>query len=223
MKWDNDSDRTRFLQAFRALCELHGRDVSKGLTRLYFEAVSAYPVEKVERAISGLILKGMFFPKPVELTEMLNGGPTEAIAKIEAAKVWDAISAVGRYQSVAFDNPVTQAVIMRTFGGWMKACETPESERKWFMHEFAKAYAAFSAQGIKHHGVLLGEADQQNAAHPYPNAPKRRVALIGDKKKAMEVASIVESDNRYASVPLESVRADSPRHLSEILKLPKPE
>ena len=95
-------------------------------------------------------------PTVADFLEHMSGGAVEDMAEVEAGKVLAAIGEHGSYASVVFDDPVTQAVIVRAYGGWVKLCAecgAQESE-KWFRKDFAKTWAAYSRQGIRQNGCL---------------------------------------------------------------------
>lgn len=150
MLWENKHDRAEFLAAFRALGELHGRDVSKNLTRLYFDVLARFDVHAVVEALRRAALELRYFPKPVELLEFIEGKPedTKIAAEGLAQDVLAAASQHGAYRTVQFADPVTNAVIRQFFGGWGRVCTMPVDQHKWFIRDFAARYAEYKAQGI---------------------------------------------------------------------------
>lgn len=216
MDYSNDSDKARFLASFKALTELHRVSVSPELTKLYFMALQDFPVEAVVKAMGECVMTCTFFPKPVEIREKVTGSADDR-AQVQAATVWESIGRVGSYNSVAFDDPVTMAVIDRSFGGWTEVCQLKESERKWFIIEFCKAYKAFAAQGIQHFGVLAGRTDTHNGAHCF-GAKAAPVALVGDKHMTKQIALQGERNEPLFTLgSLEQFRA-LPQHDDEVAR-----
>lgn len=182
MQWDNKQDRAAFLERFMGLCELFSKETNEFNTKVYFRALSRFDVQDVVRGIDKAIVRCKFFPKPVELIELIEGSPEDA-AEVEASKVWTAITRVGAYRSVVFDNAVTAAVVEQGFGGWVKLCSEMRAEdEKWFRKDFCKTYASFSRQNVRHFGELAGRTAIANEAHFKPH--KEQIALIGDAGKA---------------------------------------
>ena len=101
----------------------------------------------------------------MELIELVTGvsGNLEDRACVEAGNVLQAVKRVGAYNSVKFDDPVTQAVISQGFGGWVKLCnELKSTEEKWFQKDFVRIYQAYAREGIKHNGHLAGQIETEN-------------------------------------------------------------
>lgn len=174
MDWDDKEERARFLEGIAGLYELHGKEPQKPLTKIYFFALARYDIEIVLQAMAKALGKSKFFPKPVEIIEIIEG-KIESRAEVEALKVLDAMKTLSRTNAVVFDDPVTAAVVERGYGGWFKLASThKEANDTWFVKDFRQRYAAFTEQGVQHVGVLAGEYGTENVD----------VALIGNAQKA---------------------------------------
>lgn len=185
MNWENIEERGRFIKATTAMCEVFGKDMSEPGIKLYNFALQDLAIDDVVRAMGKACGTMKFFPKPVEIREMIQG-PIDDIAQIEAAKVKEAVERHGRYKSVVFDDPVTQAVIEQ-YGGWIGIGEQiDEQGLQWFIKNFSKAYAAFARQGIKRFGLMAGVHDTDNAAKGFDKHISTPI-LIGDTAKAQAV------------------------------------
>lgn len=158
MDWNNEQERARFLTAFRALAELHNRDASKALTRLYHSTLAKHSMESVLGAFRQAATKLRFFPKPVELLEYIEGTAedTQVEAALEADEVLMAIRRYGKYANVRFLNPITNAVIRQGFGGWVDVCRIKDEEIKWFIRDFTERYAQFKKSGVESTKDLRG-------------------------------------------------------------------
>lgn len=185
MDWNNIAERDLFLKRFLGLCELLGVAADEFKTELYFRALSAFSAQDVVRGIDKAITQCRFFPKPVELVELIQGCP-EDIAEVEAGKVIEAVKRVGSWTSVAFDNAVTAAVVQQGFGGWVKLCsDLTANDEKWFRKDFCRLYVNFSRQNMRVTGALAGQASIANSAHC--NSHEDSVALVGDTQKAQAI------------------------------------
>jgi len=142
----NNNDFERFANALGSLMEIHGKELSPLAIKTFFNALSEFPIEDVEKAVLNAFTKCKWFPKPVELIEMITGG-AEAIedtALYQAGLVLKAIKKIGPYKTVCFDDAVTQAVITNTFGGWVKMCQDSQiDQEKWFIKISASLTALF--------------------------------------------------------------------------------
>ncbi len=166
----DEKDKARFCQLLVTTAELFEKDLSTPILNLYFTALKDFSINQIERALGKVVVSCKFFPKPVEIIELIGGGPgqLEDIAQVQADLVVNAIRKIGSYQSVMFRDPATIAVIQQSFGGWIKAClELMETNTKWFRKDFISAYQAYSRQGIKGNGHLAGliETDNMTRGH----------------------------------------------------------
>lgn len=158
MDWNDKEERTRFLTAFRALAELHNRDVSKALTKLYHSTLAQHDIETVLASFRLAATNLRFFPKPVELLEFINGTPAdlEVEAALQADEVLMAIRQKGIYTNVRFLNPTTNAVVRQGFGGWRELCSLKEDAIKWFLRDFTKRYIQFKQAGVESAKTMRG-------------------------------------------------------------------
>ena len=191
------ADKKKFIDAFISTWEVHkSGEPTEIILDAYWDSLKKYSNEKISAAFAYAVRGMQWFPKPVELIKYIENGPGDVqdIAMIEADKVVNAIKSVGAYESVCFDDPVTMAVIENGWGGWIKMCEIPEAEVKWFKKDFAKLYVAYSSQNIKQHGHLSGIIEHENRVR-FPKAVPSPV-LIGDKSRA----KIVLEHNRQGLI-----------------------
>jgi len=191
-----EKDKRQFISAFGALCEIFGKEPTEILIEGYFRALNRFQIEEIEAAISQAICTCQFFPRPVELIEIITGGSgrIEDKAMIEATKVLNAIRRIGAYESVAFDDPITQAVIRQAFGGWVKMCSELKSDQsKWFIKDFIKIYQSYANEQVKFFGHMPGIIEMQNRRKSldYYSEP----ILIGDKQKAKLISETIQDEN----------------------------
>ena len=145
-------------------------------------------MEQVKQALFEMMQTHKFVPKPAEIIEYIEGQP-ERLTQVAWSKVRDAISEIGRYRSVVFDEPAIHAAI-DGMGGWVKLCErlkldtdyVRESNDADLFKEFKARYLAFNGQ---YPAMLIGAADQ-----PKLEAKKNiRPEVYGDMEKARTVWS----------------------------------
>ena len=182
-------DFKRFGMALTACAELYGKTVSEGALSLWWEALKRFDIEQVEKAIRQCIESpegGQFMPKPADLIKRLEGTATDR-SLIAWGKVFGAMSSVGAYRSVAFDDGLIHAAV-QDCGGWVKLCRSETDELPFVQRRFCDAYRAYSQRPeFPYPAVLVGESEQQNMALgravkvPPPT-------LIGDESKAKAIA-----------------------------------
>jgi hypothetical protein len=189
-----ERDFDKFSAIMVGIAENYGQSLSPSGIALRFKTLEQHDIDEIERAAMSLITcrKYTTMPTVADFLEHLSCGSLEDKAEVEAGKVLTAIARHGGYASVVFDDPVTQAVIVQAYGGWVKLCEecgssgvNGESE-KWFRKDFARTWAAYSRQGIQQHGHLPGRFEISNSSNGYLDAiPAPQ--LIGDPTKAKAV------------------------------------
>lgn len=153
-------DEIKFKEYLATLCELHDRTMSKLLTDLYWKVLEPFSDEECEEAFKLIIYDSKFFPKPADFREVILG--KKANKATEAwLEVLGAVSKIGNYQSVKFDNPVIHSVI-NAMGGWPKLCEMTNDEAKWKQKEFERLYEVISERDGKHPDYLPGAFETSN-------------------------------------------------------------
>ena len=65
------TDTEAFASLMAVLAEVFSKEVTSTLTEIYFRTFSDMPIEDFEEAVWLYVKKGVYFPKPVELTETL--------------------------------------------------------------------------------------------------------------------------------------------------------
>lgn len=136
-------EKKRFSRAFGTLNELFDRKTSLLLTNAYFNSLSRFSIEEVELAISTAITKCRFFPKPVELIEMIEGPTkdvmTKDIALEQVEDVMQQLRNIGSWGTPVFKDPITNR-LMSSRWTWKSICSMTEEEHTWWAKEFIEAY-----------------------------------------------------------------------------------
>lgn len=179
-----NDDKERFSKAILVVAQLFDKELSGAVIGLYFEALEQFSIKQVEDAISKTIKSCKFFPKPVEIIELISDGPgkIEDRAEVQASEVVWAVRHIGVYRSLQFNDPVTTAVIQQCWGGWIQLCsELLQDEEKWFRKDFIKYYRAYHNQGIAYNGHLMGMIESDNLERYDDYVPKP--ILVNDFKK----------------------------------------
>jgi hypothetical protein len=172
------------------LQEVFGDTVSGPGLDIWFEAFSDFSIDQFAAAAKSVMATRVYKGMPT-IAELRNAasGQVEDIAQVEAGKVLSAISSVGAYNSVAFDNPTTTAVIRQIYGGWVKLCqELTEEKKSVFIGQFRKAFVAYARQGISERGHMAGIVEGENRAAGYLEHVPPPV-IIGDKRAALRLAA----------------------------------
>lgn len=189
-------DANEFASIMEATMAVYGKDVSKPVIRLYWNALIEYDMEAVRRAFGGWIKNpdsGQFAPKPADIIRMIDGGSGDR-AMVTWSKIDKAIRMVGHYQSVAFDDPIIHRVVDE-MGGWRKlACLPTNMDLEFAGLEFIKRYRSYvlaGGVGGDYPAYLIGECEALNGKDGYRGVDP--VTLIGDSSKAKQVARLGSS------------------------------
>ncbi len=181
-----DNDVPKFTTMMLGIGEIYRITISKFLTKIYWQSLEQFAWQDIDNALQAHIHNpdcGQFFPKPADVVRFIEGsGETRALQAW--SKVEQAISQVGIYQSVVFDDPLIHAVL-ESMGGWVKLCSVTFEELPFRANEFQKRYMGFvNKKPERHPKYLAGITECENAKNDFPiPAP----LLLGDLKKAAVV------------------------------------
>jgi hypothetical protein len=135
----NECDKKRFMHAIVVCGELYNREVSKGLLRMYFQIMSEFSIDDVERVIAAHMRNSKFFPRPADLIEQLEPSKEDRGHRA-ASLVQQAIQSGGRYCSPVFDDPAIHHAL-REVGGWQHVCTMDADQWQNFgQRRFIAAY-----------------------------------------------------------------------------------
>lgn len=183
-------DFDRFDALIQGVADCYGQTLTAPGIVMRFRMLEQFEFAEVEKAALSIMATRKYtsMPTPADFLEHLGGGSMEDRAEVEAGKVLQAIGRHGGYNSVVFDDPTTQAVIVQAHGGWAQMCAEcgVEESEKWFRINFAKTWAAYKRQGVQVFGVLPGIFEIQNTANghlEHVTPPK----LVGNHEKAQVV------------------------------------
>lgn len=182
------SDFREFSELITDVLAYHRQDASKFVLGLWWNACQGFELEQVRAALQRHCTdpeRGQFAPKIADLARVLQGTSTERAA-LAWGKVHEAMSAVGAYQDVVFDDPVIHAVL-EDLGGWPKVCRTPLDELSYLQHRFQEAHRAYAGRGqFEYPRRLMGD---RSPDHEYreKGLPLPRPALVGNAERARQV------------------------------------
>ena len=183
-----DDDKRRFGGILTGLAEYYQRPISPVILDLYWQGLRRFDLTAIQDAVGRHIAAGdtgQFMPKVSDIAKLIEGSSGDA-ALMAWAKVLKAAKSVGAYATVAFDDPITHAVLS-DMGGWVQICHTAEDELPFREKDFCGRYRAYKqrpSEQVSYPPKLLGVFDQENASKGYDEQP---VTLIGDPAKAQLV------------------------------------
>lgn len=148
----NEQDRPAFARLMYALGDTFNEPVTDIRAEAYFDGLSDLPTEDVMAAGRRAIAECRFFPRPVELREMVTGSDDD-----QAEDAWNTMRQLirrygylgtdGRGAAPKFPDEATKRAALELYGGWVALCSSlpcdgPEflGARKAFIASY-KAYA----------------------------------------------------------------------------------
>jgi len=184
----NTNEKPDFAELLTGIAGVNNKIFSKSMVDVYWRSLKSYSWADVQRAFQAHIDNpdgGEFMPKPADIRRLLEGsGQDRALSAW--TKIEKAITDIGSYESVVFDDALIHAVL-EDMGGWISLCNTTTAQLKFSSIEFQKRYQGFLNFPPKRHPkVLKGRIEAQNAQSGYAvPSPK----LIGDEGLARLVMS----------------------------------
>jgi len=180
-------ERIEFSSMMKTLWDMYGKPFTKELGEIYWAALSKFELEDVRRAFNQHVHNpdgGQFVPKPADIVRILEGSHnTKALE--QWSLVVRAISSIGPYATVVFDDPFTMKVIL-DMGGWIEFGKMREDEQPFRGSEFAKRYQGYRQAGdiAEYPAKLIGIAEMENGQSDCEIEPP---LLIGNPEKARAI------------------------------------
>lgn len=163
----------------------YGKDLSNFALDVWWQACQGYDLEQVAKAMTAHATdpeRGQFAPKPADVVRALAGTATDR-SLLAWGKTHEAMSSVGAYTDVVFDDPAIHAVV-EDLGGWPKLCRADLKELGYLQHRFCEAHRAYTQRGeFAYPRRLMGD---RSPDHEYKRfgRPVPKPAIVGDKAKA---------------------------------------
>lgn len=164
------------------------QDVSEFTLHVWTQACQPFTLEQVSKALTAHVTdpdKGQFAPKVADIVRILAGTTTDRAA-LAWGKVLGAMSSVGAYTDVVFDDPAIHAAIVDC-GGWVKICRGELAELGYLQHRFCQAHKAYSGRGAFEYPRLLTGDRSPDAEFYKKGLPIPKPALIGDASAAQAI------------------------------------
>jgi hypothetical protein len=162
--------------------------VSEFTLSVWWSAMQPYTMEQVRKAMTAHATNpdgGQFAPKVADVVRILDGTHTDR-AMLAWGKVHEAMSAVGAYQDVVFDDPAIHAVI-EDLGGWPKVCRSDLKELPFLQKRFCDSHKAYTNRGeFPYPRRLAGDRSSDDEYERF-GLQLPAPALVGDREKASQV------------------------------------
>lgn len=141
-------DRPAFARALFVLGETFNEPISDLRAEGYFDAMRDFSLEEASAAIRVALRTCKFFPRPVELREMVEGD-TDANADQGWAEVIREVRRVGYLGTPMVADPVALAAVRDVWGSWRRLCETLPGEGPELVGWMKQFKSAYRSQGVR--------------------------------------------------------------------------
>lgn len=185
----NANDLAEFKTLITGVMAYHGKPMSEPLLQVWWNGCKQWTLPQVRRALNALTVHpehGKFPPKIGDMTAILEGSHTDRAA-VAWGKTLEAMSSVGAYTDVVFDDPVIH-VVVEDMGGWPKLCRTELKELGMVQTRFTKAYTAYAGRldGFQY-PPRLGGAGSSAQEWERIGLPAPKPKLIGNPQECLKV------------------------------------
>lgn len=182
------NEKSKFYSMISDVMSYYRQDASEFTLNLFWDACKNFSFEQVAKAMNQHAKdaeRGVFAPKVADIVRQLDGTSTDR-AGVAWGKVLGAISAVGAYQDVVFDDPAIHAAIVDC-GGWTKVCRGDMSELSYLQHRFCQAHKTYTERREFDFPRMLNGDRSPDSEYLKYGRPLPRPALVGDIGKAKRV------------------------------------
>lgn len=175
------SEKQKFAELVTNVMAFYKQDVSEFAVSVWWQACERFDYTQVARALTAHAMdaeKGVFPPKPADVVRALEGTKSDR-ALIAWGKVHEAMSAVGAYTDVVFDDPAIHAAI-EDMGGWPKICRTESDQLSYLQHVFCETHKAYTERGKFEYPRMLGGDRSSDDVYKIRGMSPPKPAIIGD-------------------------------------------
>ena len=184
----NPSEKPNFAALLTDVFAYYRQDCSDFTLEMFWNACKSFDLEQIRKAVQAHCTDaehGRFSPKVADLVRVLQGTVTDRAA-LAWGKVLAAMSDVGAYSDVVFDDAAIHAAI-EDCGGWVKICRSDFSSLGYLQHRFCQSHKAYAGRGqFDYQRCLMGDRSPDHAFALRGLKPPKP-AVIGDIAAARSV------------------------------------
>ena len=199
-------ERAEFGQLVTDVLAYYRQDASRFVLDVWWNACRPFDFQQVQKAMQRHATDpehGQFAPKVADLVRILQGTTTDR-ASLAWGKVLEAMSAVGAYTDVVFDDPAIHAAA-EDMGGWPKMCRTETKELGHLQHRFMQSYRAYTERGQFDFPKRLGGDRSPDSEYEKAGLKLPRPALIGNPERAKQVYQ--QGGNGKTAITFQSIQS----------------
>lgn len=183
------NDKANFYRLISDALGYYRQDASEFALSVWWAGCQPFSFEQVSKALTAHATdpdKGQFPPKVADIVRQLAGTKTDR-SLLAWGRVHDAMSQIGAYQDVTFNDDAIHAAIM-DLGGWVKLCRTDLKDLGYAQHRFCETYRAYQSAGTEKIAALMGDRspDAMYLKKGLP-VPKRAIAGGGKAIQSLQI------------------------------------
>jgi len=182
------NDLPKLTQMVTDALAYYRQDVSEFTLHVWVQACQPFTIEQVSKALTAHVTdpdRGQFAPKVADIVRILSGTHTDRAA-LAWGKALGAMSSIGAYSDVVFDDPAIHAAI-EDMGGWPKVCRTDMKELGYLQTRFCNAHKAYTGRGTFEYPKRLNGDRSPDPEYTKKGIALPKPALVGDVDRAMQV------------------------------------
>lgn len=180
-----ENERGDFGQLVTAALAYYRQDATPFVLDVWWQGCKPFSMEQLRKALTGHATdpeRGVYAPKVADVVRVLGGTQTDK-SLMAWGRAFDAMSSVGAYTDVVFDDPAIHAAIADC-GGWTKMCRSDMDELSYLQHRFCQAHRAYSGrEGYDYPRILNGDRSPDDMYAKRGLKPPKPT-VIGDIERA---------------------------------------
>jgi len=184
----HQSEKQEFAKLITNVMAYYRQDATNFTIQLFWNACQNIELEQLQKAFQAHCMdaeRGVYPPKAADIVRALDGTVTDRAA-LAWGKVFEAMSSVGAYTDVVFDDPAIHAAI-EDCGGWVKICRSELAELSYLQHRFCLAHKAYVGRGtFEFQRCLMGDRGSDAEFVKIGMKPPKP-AFVGDLERAKAV------------------------------------
>lgn len=187
------NDKANFYRLISDALGYYRQDASEFALSVWWAGCQPFSFEQVSKALTAHATdpdKGQFPPKVADIVRQLAGTKTDR-SLLAWGRVHDAMSQIGAYQDVTFNDDAIHAAIM-DLGGWVKLCRTDLKDLGYAQHRFCETYQAYQSAGTEKIAALIGDRSP-DAMYLKRGLPVPKPAIAGGGKAVQSLQ--IEAQN----------------------------
>jgi len=167
------------------LSEMHNKKPSEALQMIYIKVLQGFEYKQLEAAFDSIVKTAKFFPKPVEIINLITGGQEDR-SLTAWYKVSTAIKKHGHYSTIDFGDPlIVRAITL--LGGWSQICGTNSDDMVWVQKEFERVYKNLIASKYSGKETLtIGHIEASNRMNGFEDAIPEPIKIEDKKNNLIE-------------------------------------